>query len=219
MDYLRITVSLRTNIICDRWLPLDGILLYQKCRDVYGPEQATLPGGAEIEYPTLPLERRGNGNAWYYACSWAQPQPWWVAEGQDYWNKRFDVQYSGMVDFGTRRGRVITEKGHYKAYHMPVFYYVADTIEWYCVGNRDEIEYLLSTCTHIGKKTAQGWGRVSRWCVEPWYEDWSERRDGMLTRGLPITAQNDFPVNAVLYGIRPPYYRREHQILLEMPDE
>ena len=80
-----------------------------------------------------------------------------------------------LVDFQGKRGKVIIEQGRYKAYHMPVFYRVAEQVEWYCVGDKARIEALLSTVTHIGKKRAQGWGRVIRWEVEPWPKDWSRR--------------------------------------------
>jgi len=219
MDYdnLRVTAKLGAGIICDRWLPLDGILLYQACREKFGPQVITTPGGVAPPDVQLPLAVAHSGEPhWYYACSWAQPQPWWVAEGQDHWNKRFDSSFADLVDFGSRRGKVIIEQGPYKAYHMPVFYYVADMIHWYCVGDADRIEELLSTATHLGKKTSQGWGRVSRWMVEEWPEDWSVRRDGKLTRGVPA-CDADGPANFTQYGLRPPYYRKENQMLVVMP--
>lgn len=218
MDSLKVTARLRSNIICDRWIPLDGIILSQACREAWGPQDAALPGGQMLEWPSLPLEiRQADTPFWYYACSWAQPQPWWVQEGKDHWNKRFDVGFAEMVDFGKRQGRVIIEKGRYKAYHMPIFYYVADMIEWYCVGNGTEIKRLLSTCAYIGKKSAQGWGRVAEWHVEVWSEDWSERRDERLTRGLPVAAMSAIDMNPILYGIRPPYYLKENQAMVVMP--
>jgi len=220
MDYsnLRVTATLQTGIVCDRWLPLDGILLYQACRDKFGPQIVTTPGGIAPPEVELPLKViHPSEPYWYYACSWAQPQPWWVAEGQDHWNKRFDSGLANLVDFGKRRGKVLIEQGQYKAYHMPVFYYAADRIEWHCVGDGSRIEELLSTMTHIGKKGSQGWGRVSKWSVESWVGDWSVRRDGKLTRGVPA-CDMDGPANFVHYGLRPSYYRKENQILVVMPD-
>jgi CRISPR type IV-associated protein Csf3 len=128
------------------------------------------------------------------------------------------VGFAEMVDFDRRQGRVVIEKGRYKAYHMPIFYYVADVIEWYCVGDGAEIERLLSTCAYIGKKSAQGWGRVIEWRVEAWPEDWSERREGSLTRGLPAGTMPAMDMGAVVYGIRPPYYLKENQTMVMFPD-
>jgi CRISPR type IV-associated protein Csf3 len=220
MEPLRITAHLRTGVVADRWLPLDAILLYQANRQALGPEVATLPGGIDTQgASTLPLEIIHPGRKiWYYACSWAQPQPWWVAEGRDHWNKRFDQGFAYMVDFEGRRGKVIIEQGRYKAYHMPVFYRVADRVEWYCVGDKARVGELLSTMTHLGKKRSQGWGRVIQWKVEPWMEDWSVWRDGELTRGVPaedVVGKGMF--NFVHYGLRPSYYRQENQMMLAMP--
>lgn len=217
---LRITATLRTGVVCDRWLPIDGVLLSQACRDQYGVQATTEPGGStQPGSVRMPLEIRRHGtDNWYYAASWAQPQPWWLDEGVDYWNKRFDNALSDLVDFRGRRGKVTVEKGQYRAYHMPVRYYVADRIEWYVVGEQARIEALLTTCGWIGKKTAQGWGRVIDWCVEPWPEDWSVRRDGRLTRGVPVLdATEEERQRVMVYGVRPGYYKRSNQMPVAMP--
>jgi len=217
---LKVTAHLRTGVVADRWLPLDGILLYQISKLNSVEQYATLPGGDDREcHQSMPLAvvHPGERN-WYYACSWAQPQPWWFAEGCDHWNKRFDTMYSDLIDFGGRRGNVLIEKGRYKSYHMPVYYRIAIRIHWYCVGDRDEIEQLLMTVTHIGKKRVYGWGRVLAWEVTPWHADWSVWRDGRLTRGVPV---EDAPsvTTRLHYGLRPGYYKPANQMTLAMPDE
>jgi len=224
LEPLHITAHLRTGVVCDRWLPLDGILLYQACRDALGPQTVTIPGGQAMQgVGTLPLGIVHPGRCnWYYQCSWAQPQPWWAGEGQDHWNKRFDQGFAYLVDFQGRRGKVIIEQGRYKAYHMPLFYYATRQVEWYCIGDRTEIEYLLSTVTHLGKKASQGWGRVSRWQVEPRAEDLSVWRDDSLTRGIPVedwqAVKGRETFDLMHYGIRPSYYRHENQMPLVKPN-
>lgn len=219
LEPLRIKAELRCGVVSDRWLPLDGILLYQAHRDQCGPQDLTLPGkySGQMKIATLPLGITHPGRRnWYYQCSWAK----WAdeVEGKDYWNKRFDSQFANLVDFGKRRGKVIIEQGEYKAYHMVIFYRVARWIEWYCVGDKAEIEYLLSTVTHVGKKLSQGWGRVSSWTVEQWAEDWSVWRGGQLMRGIPAEdAPPGMPYNIGNYGIRPSYWKRSNQKMLVMP--
>jgi hypothetical protein len=224
---LRVTAHLRTAVVSDRWLPLDAILLYQASRERFGVQVATMPGGEpEMQDVSMPLKIIHPGMAyWYYACSWAQPQPWWVAEGLDHWNKRFDQGFAYLVDFQGRRGKVIIEQGRYKAYHMPVFYRAADKLEWYCVGDKERIGALLSTVTHIGKKRSQGYGRVIKFSVEHISENWSVWKDGRLTRGIPqgdmlqlVQKYGKFePFNIIHYGIRPSYYRSENQMMLAIP--
>ena len=205
---------MRSNVIADRWLPLDGILFYQAHRHALGPEPLTKPGGASKPHRniTVPLKCINPGTEdWYYACSWARPQPWWVAEGRDAWVKRFDSRLSDIVDFQGRRGKVIIEEGTYKAYHMPIYYRSALRIEWYCVGDKVGIKHLLERMTHIGKKSAQGWGRVAKWDVVSWPHDWScSGPNGEYMRGL-LEVDPQRPGNFIQYGIRPSYYKRENQ--------
>lgn len=218
LESLRIRAKLRTGVVADKWLPLDGILLYQAHRDLLGSQDVTIPGDyTDYGVSTLPLGiiHPGRRN-WYYQCSWAQ---WFHdIEGNDHWNKRFDSKFADMVDFGKRRGKVLIEQGKYKAYHMPIFYRAALWIEWYCIGDKQEIEHLLSTVTHVGKKGSQGWGRVSRWEIESISEDWSVWRDGQLMRGIPPDDLLDNkPFNLLFYGIRPSYWKKENQMPLAMP--
>lgn len=222
---LRIVAQMQTPVVSDEWLPLDGILLYQATRRDLGALSRSLPGVSSLAEPkgepmaggSLPL-KRVHGIDWYYMCSWAQPIPWWIAEGTDYWNKRTDIQYADMIDFEGKRGKIIIEAGRYKSYRMPIFYRVTLLIEWYAVGDRAEIEALLTTCTHIGKKRSQGWGRVSKWIVESWPEDWSIWKDGKLTRGIPVyQVPEQLRNNPVLYGIRPSYFDKRNQMPLIIP--
>jgi CRISPR type IV-associated protein Csf3 len=214
---LHITARLRTGVVCERALPLDGILLYQAMRHAYGPQDARLPGitlkrTEDAPVPLLIIDAGTPG--WYYACSFAV-WPDHTAEGKSYWEKRIDAGRMDIVDLGKTR-KINIGKGEYRSYHMPIFYLSALRVEWYAVGNALEIERLLRDVWAIGKKTAQGWGRVIRWEVEPWPEDWSARRNGELMRAIPITG--DFDKNRVtLTGFRPPYWLRENQALCQTP--
>jgi CRISPR type IV-associated protein Csf3 len=218
---LHVRAYLRTPVVADRWLPLDGILLYQAHRNLHGAQEVTISGAYTRQgISTLPLaiEHPGRRN-WFYRCSWAR----WShdVEGGDYWNKRFDSKYADLVDFGKRRGKVVVEQGRYKAYHMPIFYRSALWIEWFCVGDETEIRYLLSIVTHLGKKASQGWGRVYRWIVEPCDEDWSVWRENTLMRGIPVedVIGSDRAYHIAHYGIRPSYWNRHNQMPLVVPDD
>lgn len=219
LEPLRVRAWLRTGIVCDKYMPLDGVLLYQAHRDAFGPQDVTIPGEytptGQISTLPLGIVHPGRRN-WYYQCSWAQ----WSheVEGRDHWNKRFDSQFAHLVDFGNRRGKVIIEQGQYKSYHMPIFYRAALWIEWYCVGDAQRIGHLLSTVTHLGKKACQGWGRVYRWEIEGIDEDWSVWKDSRLMRGIPIDdAVGHGKVNLAHYGIRPSYWKSSNQMMLAVP--
>jgi CRISPR type IV-associated protein Csf3 len=218
---LMITAKLCTPVVSDEWLPLDAILDYQVKRKRFGPQVITLPGGGMKRNrpdPDVPLRAiYPDTDNWYYACSWAQPQPWWTQEGQDYWNKRFDSSFADLVNFNKRRGKVAIAQGPYKAYHMPIFYRVAEKIIWYCIGDRERITELLLTVTHIGKKRSQGWGRVMQWDIIEITDNWSTHKDGHLTRGIPVFDASQ-PCDLMYYGLRPPYYSKWNQLPIARPN-
>lgn len=222
---LRVRATLRTPVVADNWLPLDGILLYQRTRDDLGQRDTNVPGASLLAQPKggemiggrIPVAIV-HARDWYYRCSWAQWGP--HADGVDAWSKRFDQSLVDLVDFNGRRGVVNTSSGTYKGYRVPVYYRSAMWVEWYCVGDKERIEYLLSTVTHIGKKSAQGWGRVIAWEVEQIDEDYSIWRDGQLMRGIPVyhwPRELGAPRKAS-YGVRPPYWLSSNQTILAMPN-
>lgn len=224
---LHIRAHLRTPVVADEWMSLDGLLLYQVHRfQAGGGPEAAVPGGSRTNsVARLPLATvRFGQRDWFYRCSWAQ-WPEHTVEGQDYWNKRFDSRFADLIDFEGRRGKVTIKSGQYKAYHMPIFYRAALWIDWYAVGCRAALELLLSTVTHLGKKSSQGWGRVIEWQIEPWPEDWSMWCDGRLMRGVFERDALEFiqqhgkceSFEIAHYGVRPPYYKGENQYRLAVP--
>lgn len=210
---LRITATLRTGVMSDNFLPLDAILYYAVFRRAYGPQDVTLPG-AKIKQaqqpPPMPLSKATVNDWWMWTCSFAQWGP--HSDGQSFWVKRFDQSLEGLIDFRGKRGKIDSSSGKYKGYNMPVFYRHALYVRWYATGDPRDIAALLADVTHIGKKTAQGFGRINRWVVEPWPEQWwlYDGR-GKLMRAIPDDG-------GILYGVRPSYWSPRHQTPCRMPD-
>lgn len=223
-EFLRITAHLRTPVVSDAWLPLDGILFYQATRAEMGPRMVTISGSPVSPQPKgermlggrLPIKIVHNKD-WFYRCSWAVWGP--TVEGTDYWNKRFDQSLADYIDFRGKRGRIDISSSTYRAYHFPVFYRSTLWIRWYCVGVAEEIRQLLRSATHLGKKTSQGWGRVAAWEIDQIEEDWSIWKGNELMRGVPIynLPKDRQAVKKLFYGVRPPYWDTRNQIELEMP--
>lgn len=210
---LKITCWPRVGIECDVYLPIDGILHFAAMRWRYGPQLVTTPGHVpDMEAVELPLARRGEEDTWYYAASFAVWGP--HADYDSFWVKQFDHKTADLIDFNGRRGKVVIEKGRYKSYHMPTFLRHALWVSWYVVGDKAGIEALLAPMLHVGKKTAQGNGRLNGWAVEAWPEDWSVYGpNGRLMRAVPAA---DDPA-AVLYGVRPSYWLPENQMPCRLP--
>lgn len=211
---LRITASLRTGVMSDGYLPLDAILFYQVTRRAYGAQEITAPGTKLKQQqgvpPPMPLDKATIDGWWMWTCSFAQ----WGAhsDGQSFWTKRFDQSLAGLIDFGGKRGKIDNSSGRYKGYNMPIYYRHALYVRWYATGNLEGIRDLLSDVTHIGKKTAQGFGRVNTWTVESWPHTWWLRDDrGKLMRAIPDSG-------GILYGVRPSYWSPRHQTPCRLPD-
>jgi len=200
------------------WVRLDSLLHRAVLLEQYGHDYYCLPSvnrsSAELESVALPLERRAIGEQWYWACSWANVEANSLHQDVSAWVRGYP-EHDAVTYLNDKKKLLIkTWQGEDKLYNIPVHTHVIDTLTWYAVGDKAEIKRLLETHYHaIGKKTAYGQGQLeyypdgSRWQVESWAHDWSERDgQGNLTRALPIDVQSKFPVDMARAAIRPPYY-------------
>lgn len=212
---LHVRAWLQTGVISDQFLPLDGVLYYHAVRQALEVENVTIPGASNVPESigvVLPIRKANTKyDCWFYKCSFAQ-WPEHTIEDQQTYSKRFDLKFSRLIDFGSKRGKVRTNSGRYKGYHVKVYYRHALYVDWYLDGDKAAIEKLLRFCTHLGKKAAQGWGSVSRWEVFPIQHDRSVRdENGKLMRAVPIKKPS------FTYGLRPSYWEPKHQFNVVLP--
>lgn len=118
-------------------------------------------------------------------------QAQYAFEGYDVrWvNRRFPIDRA--QEMATAKVRTIRiTSGPAKSYRIPLESgrLINDRIDWYCIGEGDEIRALLQFVTHLGKRRAVGLGRVESWEVEPIHpwEGFPVLRDGVPLRPLPI---------------------------------
>jgi CRISPR type IV-associated protein Csf3 len=208
---LHIRAYMQTGIVSDQFLPLDGIIQYFCLRDRLGfPDYSTpLDTIVDVSSVELPFEKKEKDGFWYYACSFAIFPPH-TKEFREIYSKRFPLSRIDML--GPVKKKINTQGGRYKSLYLNVYYRTALWLDWFCVGDRKEIERLLPHIHWIGKKVSQGWGAVRKWEINPISEDWSERKDGQLTRAIPA------PDGEFLFGIRPPYWKTENQTWCIMPE-
>ncbi|MGQ9824635.1 MAG: hypothetical protein ACUVSK_06500 [Desulfotomaculales bacterium] len=206
MRPLRIRAYLQDGRVAgvDPWFPLDSILAYAYMLANY-PHKLYSDSLLLDLLPDLPLQKRGKGDDWYWACSFNVAKP--IGEYVTYWHKRFDDHYEKYLDFCGRCGRVSTVSGKYRSYRMPLVIQLFDYLEWFAFGDPDAIMGLCRFISHIGKKTSQGYGAVERWEFQSTKEDWSENRGSELTRPVPASlAPPDAQGILTECGIRPPYW-------------
>lgn len=224
MQPLKITAHMQDGRIAgtEPWFPLDSILAAEWMRRYYPEAYYNASShmlSGEMITPELPFERRGAGDLWYWACSFNTVPP--IHEYVMHWHKRFDDHLEKYIDFGGRRGRIDIKSSKYKAYRMPLVVQLFDRLEWYAVGDLGAVLDLCRGVTHIGKKSSQGLGAVDYWTVEPWPEDWSEVVGGRLTRAVPVELGLLPGVTSGrvgTYGIRPPYWMSDYQVICHMPE-
>lgn len=167
--------------------------------------------------PNLPLAKDENGR-WKTSLGFYKQ----YTELIEYWHKKindFDAQV--YVDFGKRRGKIDSTSGEYKAYRMPQLIRVISDIEFYCVGDPEEIQKYLSLVTNIGKKGAQGYGYVKEWVIEEIEEDYSETGPYGIMRHIPFTGS--LPMDGQNYQIRkmrlkPPYHLHVDRVPCIVPN-
>lgn len=207
---MKVTAKMLTGQVAtnDGYLPLDSILAYVWMKENH-PELMETDAGknGEVIIPDLPMiEKRGQGNDWYYACSFACFTP--LKETKRYWHKRFDEQLGETyIDFKGKRGTVNVKSAQYKNYRIPLNIILIPEITWYIRGDKAEIERMLQQITHIGKKASQGLGAVREWKIETIDKNLS------WLRPIPDKNGDDFQ------AIRPPYWYFENYRRVVWPDD
>ena len=208
MEPLVVTLTLATPIAIGRPfdIALDGILAHTLLHQAFEGDLTCLPPPETNPlFLRLPLTLQGpaphQATAWHWgrALTPAEMQTsWWyacsttelvdvVARDTHYWNKRFDTKFADVLDPSTKT--VVTEKGHYKAYHQPLPVITCRAVRWHVVGDRTAITALLDLVEYIGKKRAYGEAAILQRTVTPEPIDHSlYRADGGLARPVPLRA-------------------------------
>lgn len=138
---------------------------------------------AELAPLAIPIAREPGGR--FYLASMGQC----AVDRRElrYTNKRFPIEEAQMVGRALRSIRI--NAGPAKSHRIPyeTALLVDDRIDWWCIGDMDEIAELLTHVLHLGKRRGIGLGRVAEWTVEPCvpWNSFPVVRDGTALRPLP----------------------------------
>ena len=94
----------------------------------------------------------------------------------------------------------------------------APTVTWYAEADAEAVRQLLTPVEFIGKRRASGFGRVTRWLVEPDELDGVEGHFGEPLRPVPTDLfRGDKTLPVVDAAWRPAYWRVEHRAACYAP--
>ena len=176
---------------------------------VYKPEQ--------IGYVGLPLVHLED-NRW--AASKAVYQE--IDKIVEHYNKRPDFFSGDKIDYlDMDKGLISDSVGLYRAYRNPLIIRTVKNgiITFFAVGHKNEVVELLSLMIGVGKKTAMGFGLVSRWEVDEIEEDYTtEHPEYGLMRPIEVEKSEkvyDYPI--MQYAVKPPYWKPKNMRLCYVP--
>lgn len=141
----------------------------------------------------VPIQREPQGRFHLASCAQYEVE---CREGQ-WTNRRFPMEQAQMlapVSYSTNgKTRLVTSiliaGGPSKSFRIPreVLHLRADMMRWWCIGDKTEVERLLTYVLFIGKRRGVGLGEVADWTVrecEPW-SGFPVVRGGNPLRPLP----------------------------------
>ena len=201
--------------LTDGTLRIDALVMWAKAQLLGLPP----PGFAPLQDVEIPIAKSECGRV--YLCSFACPR-FDQHEGR-FVNRRFPVpEAQAMGECGFNRIRI--NAGAQKSYRIPnvVSWPERDELEWFCLGEPEELRSLLAIVTHLGRRRAVGRGKVHEWIVEPcasWGDGFPVVMSGQPLRSLPLDWPGlDHPDvgNAVLC---PPYWQQWRESPCALPPQ
>jgi len=160
---------------------------------------------AELVPINLPLQRSECGRYWLASVGVYRKQSSEIR----HWHRRAPwVEYARLGTSKIRRVDLTAKLD--KSYRVPyeVTIPVDGVIDWWCIGDRDEVMSLLKIIHYLGKKRGNGKGRVAEWFVEecdPWEDGFPVLRDGLPLRNIPSES-------GALLRCEPPYWMHDGRV-------
>ena len=155
----------------------------------------------------------GANKDWYWQVS--SPCYLYQAEVTETIRRRWDQQERNL-DWQGKRRSWSTSETHTKSWEVLIQERDTPRVDWFCLGEKDEILRLLALCQAIGKKRRT---QVSTWECEEVAEDWHLWRNGQLMRPVPLELLEQAPLSFAIrqWAWRPPTHLPENVAKCAMP--
>lgn len=209
---LRVTAHLQQGAVLPPVFPapLDGILASAAHRQVLGQRYGHEHDPHVRDLP-LATWRAGAGKQWVWAASCAHTDS--DVREAHYWHKRTPHAVAEVVTGSHLPPTIYEGHGRYRHYRTPLAVTVTGQLRWWAVGDPDGVRALLGSVWCVGKKAAQGEGRVMAWHVtdegsaDAWPVLWSTGRIGRPMPARAAEALGLVDPDVVEHAVRPPYWR------------
>lgn len=207
MQPLKIVAEMLTPLaVSDDWTPnlesvLEWLILEEQQMIVANPTEQDVTNSQSTVDKFMPISKGYLKDDWYWQVS--SPCYYYLTEQTDRirkkWNPGVD---SPSPDWGKRKAKWQTSEGPEKSYDLPLYFRIAKTITWYCVGKPNELKRYLLQCSHLGKKRSIGYGAVSQWSIEPIAEDRHLIYQNHLMRPIPTEYAESLNIKQWQYNVR-----------------
>jgi len=196
----------------------DGILAWCWMKEKHGAVEAPLSIPAEkVEtFDDLPITRHPPG---YFIASWMMFDEMKAVEFLGSWKKRWDQRHDGLADFGKKKRKVRINAGEFKSYDMPITLHQIREV-WFYFDSPDveQVEHLLRHLYGIGKKTSQGYARITLFEIE----EINHNPFTSIIRPIPATEKDISQLLASGGHIgqmawKPPYWLPENHAFCYLP--
>ncbi len=166
MDALKITFTIDGVMFAPSFpIHLDGLLAWARVQEEFETNPAMENYDAQHD---LPLEKVEQDGKWCWKASQLKINTIGV-QGYAFTRRVSLDQLVAVADMGVIRkipNKIPTSKGKFKADLTFAADRIVSTVEAWCIGEKVEIERLLSRITHIGARRKVGKGKVKSVTVE-----------------------------------------------------
>lgn len=133
--------------------------------------------------------------------------------------KRFTDKETYHLTRKQQKGRIHTDRGHYKDFMIDLPMIICRGLRFYCNADKKDLTHLLSHLRGIGKKVSIGSGRIKSVTIKPISEDYSFYKNGEIMR--PIPTKLKVPIcEGMTYRMeayKPPYWNKDNVAMCVVP--
>ena len=213
---LQVEMEVRPPIyLTSPYVCFDGIISYLCLRDYLGEDYYTLPSDKVLPIDKLALPLKKTKDVYHASVSIFKDP----ILKKDTIYKRFTDKQTHHLTEKQQKGKIQTNRGHFKDFMINLPLLLTNKVLFYCNGDKKALKYLLKHLRGIGKKISIGGGRIRNIKVDSIDEDYSFYRDGEIMRPIPTKMKIPLVEGMKLQmePYKPPYWNKANITMCYVP--